>query len=113
MYAMVPIKFPVPALAKQLEQEWAPQLAARFEVDLTEFLARPTRLMNFPAQTVTVELMDGSSANFRWAFPLVDAPRRAIAVFTEHCGHHIYPSHEARVLVDGVLVYGDLAQAPD
>jgi len=108
---MASIKFPVPTLADQLEREWAPQLAALLEVELTEFLARPTRYMAYRSQTVTVELMDGSSANFRWAFPLVDAPRRAIAVFTEHCGHHVYPSHEARVLVDGVVFYNDPARA--
>jgi hypothetical protein len=49
--------------------------------------------------------MDGSFAEFRYAFALVSEHRRAIAVFTEHCGHHLFPYHEARVVMDGKVTY--------
>lgn len=34
---------------------------------------------------------DGSSALFKHAFCLKDEERDEIAVFTEHCGYHIFP----------------------
>jgi hypothetical protein len=87
--------------------EWAEELAARFGVTVEAFTANPTRLLDFPAETVRVDLMDGSRVEFRWAFAIVSESRRAIAVFTEHCGHHVFPSHEAKVFRDGVLAYAD------
>jgi hypothetical protein len=43
--------------------------------------------------------MDGSSVEFKYAFALCWPEKRAIAVFTEHCGHHVYPDAEASVEV--------------
>lgn len=61
--------------------------------------------MTYPMGTTRVELMDGSVAEFKYAFALVSEERKAIAVFTEHCGHHIFPYHEAKVLQDGLLQF--------
>jgi hypothetical protein len=41
--------------------------------------------------------MDGSSVEFKYAFALHWPEKRAIAVFTEHCGHHVFPDAEASV----------------
>jgi len=49
--------------------------------------------------------MDGSEVRFSYAFHVVSEVRRTIAVFTEHCGHHLYPYHEAKIYRDDVLVY--------
>jgi hypothetical protein len=49
--------------------------------------------------------MDESFVEFRYAFYLISEEKRAIAVFTEHCGHFILPYHGARVFVDEVLRY--------
>ena len=40
----------------------------------------------------TVELVfeDGSSANFNYAFAVEDKERNELAVFTEHCGYHVF-----------------------
>jgi hypothetical protein len=97
--------FPIPALARQLEQEWAAELAAHLGCSEAEFRANPVRHLNYPCQRLRVELMDESFAEFRWAFALVSEERKAIAVFTEHCGHHLFPYHEARVVVDGKVAY--------
>lgn len=53
--------------------------------------------------------MDGSLVEFKYAFALVSEERKAIAVFTEHCGHHVYPYHEAKVYEAGRLVYANEA----
>jgi hypothetical protein len=96
--------FPVPSLAEQLEQDWATELAERFGVSADQFRANPTRVMDYPAGTLRIELMDGSFVEFQRAFHIHSAAKKTIAVFTEHCGHHIYPHHEARVIRDGKLV---------
>ena len=79
--------------------EWAEELAARFRVPVADILAKPTAILDFPPETVRVELMDSSSVEFRRAFAVISEGKRAIAVFTEHCGHHVFPYHEAKVLV--------------
>lgn len=83
-----------------------------FGVAVDTFRADPTRLMDFPPQTVRVDLMDGSRVEFRRAFAIVGEVRKTIAVFTEHCGHHVFPSHDAKVFVDGVLTYSDCGNVP-
>ena len=101
----MPDVYAIPELAHKLETQWAELLAQHFNVELEAFRERPVRYMDFRDQAVTVELMDGSTATFQHAFPLVDEKRKAIAVFTEHCGHHLFPIHDARVSIDGRVVF--------
>jgi len=61
--------------------------------------------MSYPIETVRVELMDGSLVEFKYAFALISEELKAIAVFTEHCGHHVLPFHEAKVFQAGRLIY--------
>jgi hypothetical protein len=96
-----------PRHADQIIVEWAVELAAHFGVTVEALRADPTRLVDFPAGKLRIELMDGSYVEFHWAFALINETFKAIAVFTEHCGHHVFPSHEAKVFGDGVLVYED------
>lgn len=96
--------YPIPALAQQIELEWAEELAAYFGCALQE-VAEKVRSSSLPTGTIKIELMDESCAEFRWAFFIVSEPKRAIGVFTEHCGNHLYPYHEARIYRDGELVY--------
>jgi hypothetical protein len=108
----MPTTYQLHHIAAELKSAWAAELAARFEVPVDEFLACPEDFLQFPIETVRVELMDGSCVELKYAFALVSEARRAIAVFTEHCGHHLYPLHEARVYVGGRLVYSDVAGLP-
>ena len=96
--------FPVPRLAQQLQHEWAEELAAHFGVSVAQLRESPTRVLDYPSGKLLVELMDGSSLEFQWAFHIHSPSKKAIAVFSEHCGHHVFPHHEARVFRDGKLV---------
>lgn len=46
---------------------------------------------DFPsASGVHIQFLDGSQASFRFAF-FIKAPKwREVAVFTEHCGYHVF-----------------------
>jgi hypothetical protein len=51
---------------------------------------------NFPHnQSVLIKCVDGSFAHFHHAFILHDPARKQTAVFTEHCGYHVFPSEGA------------------
>jgi hypothetical protein len=97
--------FPVPRHALQLESEWAIELSAYLGCSLEMFQKAPIKFMRFPTETLRIELMDGSVVEFKCAFHLVNEAQKSIAVFTEHCGHHLFPYHEARVFRQGVLCY--------
>lgn len=87
-------------VATMIEAEWATELAlapAAWGSGLK------------PRDTVHVVLMDGSAVTFRYAFFLVSGEKRAIAVFTEHCGNHVFPWHEATVSVDGRVAFSQSA----
>ena len=101
--------YPVTRMSNELEREWSVELAKRFGQENATFLATPTKFMEYPIQTVRVELMDGSHVEFKYAFALVSEELKTIAVFTEHCGHHVYPYHEAKVYQSGQLVYANEA----
>jgi hypothetical protein len=50
-----------------------------------------------PGQSVVLRFPDGSHALFRYAFAIVDEASGEIAVFTEHCGYHVFPAGDAEV----------------
>jgi hypothetical protein len=43
---------------------------------------------------VLLRFPDGSFAFFRYAFYLLDEGDGEVAVFTEHCGYHVFPLEE-------------------
>jgi hypothetical protein len=44
-----------------------------------------------PGQAVDIRFPDGSMATFMSAFFVVNEEHQELGVFTEHCGHHIFP----------------------
>lgn len=48
-------------------------------------------------QSIIIRFQDGSQVLFRYAFAITDKPRREVAVFTEHCGYHVFPLGDAEV----------------
>ena len=92
-------RFPVVAAARAIEESWAAKLAERAGVSEQVFRSAPTKLMSYPLERVCVSLMDGSSVEFKYAFALRWPEKRVIAVFTEHCGHHMFPDAEASLEV--------------
>jgi hypothetical protein len=89
--------FPVVAAAEEIVESWAAKLAERAGVSEQVFRSAPIRHLAFPSEHLRVRLMDGSSVEFKYAFALHWPEKRAIAVFTEHCGHHLFPDAEASI----------------
>lgn len=46
---------------------------------------------DFPLAGVRLRFEDGSEVSFRYAFFVEDRERNELAVFTEHCGTHVFP----------------------
>jgi hypothetical protein len=44
-----------------------------------------------------LEFGDGSNALFCYAFYCIDKDANEIAVFTEHCGYHIFPLFDTKI----------------
>ena len=49
------------------------------------------------APGVRLRFADGSTAHFHHAFAVEDEARRELAVFTEHCGYHVFPLGDLEV----------------
>lgn len=53
---------------------------------------------DFPSdQSILIRFPDGSHALFRFAFAIADEAAGEVAVFTEHCGYHVFPAGDAEV----------------
>lgn len=80
------MKYPEDALP----DHWKRWIAARAE---TVSAGRHRRLgvQDFPRASVQLQFEDGSTATFRYAFAVADVARGELAVFTEHCGYHVFP----------------------
>lgn len=72
---------------KDLPQRWQDKIA--------EYLKETGSKFNeFGADAfqhnLKIEFVDGSKASFNYAFYWVDTENKEVAVFTEHCGYHIF-----------------------
>ena len=65
---------------------------------------------DFPTgQSVIIRFPDGSQVLFRHAFAIPDEAGREVAVFTDHCGYHVFPLGDAELeVVQSVPTAGDL-----
>ena len=52
---------------------------------------------DFKANQVSIKFPDGSTATFRYAFYIAAPEINEFAVFTEHCGYHIFPFYDAEI----------------
>jgi hypothetical protein len=88
--------YPVPQLADQILREWVGEVASFLGRSSEELLSYGLAAADFPSDhDLRITLMDGSVVRFRYAFAIESETKRAIAVFTEHCGYHVFPHHEA------------------
>jgi hypothetical protein len=57
-----------------------------------EYLERRNGLSasDFGSRMVELDFEDGSHVVFNYAFCVQDAQRKELAVFTEHCGYHVF-----------------------
>jgi hypothetical protein len=52
---------------------------------------------DFGNQSLKMNFPDGSFVFFRFAFYLLDRESNEVAVFTEHCGYHVFPLHGSQL----------------
>ena len=74
----------------KVPEEWKHRLKAYLQDKCGESRDRLSAT-DFPAdQSVAIHFSDGSFALFKYAFAIWDETGRECAVFTEHCGYHIF-----------------------
>ncbi len=98
MHNLPTAKYPVAQRVQVLILDWADELAVALGRSADEIRSNGLRASDFPSQdTLQVKLMDGSLLKFRSAFHVIRKSERALAVFTEHCGYHVFPLDDAQV----------------
>ncbi|GBF05969.1 hypothetical protein DAERI_060229 [Deinococcus aerius] len=80
----------MPPPFRHLLNEDAIPLAVKLGRSEEELRARGLNVRDFNG-TLNFFFEDGSHATFRYAFFLHDPVKRAIVVFTEHCGYFVFP----------------------
>lgn len=81
-----------------LVEEWAEELSSILNRSAEDIRKDGLRADDFPAiYDLGIEFADGSRLEFKFAFYAVREALRQIAVFTEHCGYHVFPSHGATI----------------
>jgi hypothetical protein len=74
---------------KDLPERWAGKLKAYLREELG--VNRETLSAEDFHYSLKINFEDGSYAFFGYAFYLLDRDLNEVAVFTEHCGYHIFP----------------------
>ncbi|GAA4049432.1 hypothetical protein GCM10022409_40010 [Hymenobacter glaciei] len=82
-------------------------LPERWKLKLQEYLVakgstKPEKLSasEFSSETsVNIRFEDDSHVEYRYAFVIKAPEFREVAVFTEHCGYHIFPLYDGLELI--------------
>ena len=83
-------------MAKQILEEWAAEVSTAVGRSVEDIRGKGLGAGDFPLDDdLRVTLMDGSFVQFSYALAIPSKEKRAIAVFTERCGYHVFPDHEA------------------
>jgi hypothetical protein len=101
-------RFPGLELDARIVETWKEALAEKLGLSTADLLLKEGLALYAPPDqlgVVRIELADGSFAEFRDAFFLVDEPRAAIVIVSEHCGCHVFSVHESRVMMNGIAAY--------
>nr|WP_159063705.1 hypothetical protein [Thaumasiovibrio occultus] len=81
-----------------LLRRWAPLLAHHLQRDEASIRDNGLSSSDFDGAAIEMKFEDGSYCRFQYAFAVVNETTFEVAVFTEHCGYHVFSS-------DGVSVY--------
>lgn len=85
-------------LYQTIIQEWATELAQQLGRSPAEIAEKGLSATDFSSSNeVEIKFPDGSYALFRYAFFVVNEQKGAVAVFTEHCGYHIFPKGDIQI----------------
>ena len=71
-----------------LPHHW--QIIVREYLENTESRYSELSVADF-THDLRIKFEDGSNAFFNYAFYLIDHETKEVAVFTEHCGYHVFP----------------------
>ena len=83
------------------------EIISLFKDELSKKLQRPVEAIldkglsvyDFAySKEVKLKFPDDSTAHFKYAFAVWKEDRGTIAVFTEHCGYHVFPGHDLKVI---------------
>jgi hypothetical protein len=92
-------KYPVAQRIHTTVLEWADELAPLLHRSADAIRSHGLHAGDFrDGGWLTIELMDGSTLRFRYAFHVIRESEQAFAVFTEHCGYHVFPLHDAKIV---------------
>ena len=87
-------------------EEWADSLSKKFGRSAGEIVSEGLSAFDFPSSgKVEITLPDKSFCRFHYAFSIIDEARQQVAVFTEHCGYHIFPLSGALIKEIAETVY--------
>src|SRR5262245_13724196 len=95
-----------------LPEEWKPRLRAYLRAKRGEDRDRMSASDFSNQQSVAIHLEDGLFAFFRFAFVVWDDAGQECAVFTEHCGYHVFRVRPADVEVLQTVHFGDGSSRP-
>lgn len=79
-----------------LPERWATKLRAYIREDRGS-AGDHLSATDFGNRNLKISFSDGSFAFFHYAFYLLDRDWDEVAVFTEHCGYHIFPLYGTQV----------------
>jgi hypothetical protein len=80
----------------ELVHDWADLLSSHLNRPRADILQRGLAASDF-REDVEISFPDGSTVSFRHAFFVIDSQRQVIAVFTEHCGYHVFPAADSEI----------------
>lgn len=97
---------------RDIRMIFAEPLAERLGRDVGDIRENGLAVGDFKVnESIELDLPDGSTMVFRFAFVVVDSKRRVAGVFSEHCGYYCFGMTDLRIreLRDGELVatHGD------
>ena len=81
---------------RKLVNEWVDALSIKLDRPQADILTRGLAASDF-REDVEITFPDRSIVSFRHAVCVSDPQRHVIAVFTEHCGYHVFPTVDSEI----------------
>jgi hypothetical protein len=83
---------------REIIEAVAEELSSKLGRPAEEIIEKGLSAYDFNADEVKIVFDDGSSANFKYSFYVENPIKNVIAVFTEHCGYHLFRSSGVTVM---------------
>jgi hypothetical protein len=95
------------AIERQIIADWAEELSAKLSRPKELILERGLQSDDFPNGELRITFVDDSLAHFKFSFFVTNSSRREVAIFTEHCGYHVFPLPASIQEATGVQYFED------